>query len=81
VSDAWAIRPRPITSHGRICQPVEVHVLLEVRANEIVKGVAGDRQDGLTITLRVIRAVQQVDPSGTGGLLISLAPQVQERSA
>ena len=40
---------------------VEVDVLLVMRADEIVKCVARDREHGLTVALRVVEAVQQVN--------------------
>ena len=46
---------------------VEVDVLLVVHADEVVKGVAGDGEDGDLIALGVVEAVEQVDAAGAGG--------------
>ncbi len=48
-------------------QLVEVHVLLVVRADQVVKGVAGDGQHRLAVALGVVQAVEQVDAARPGG--------------
>ena len=48
-------------------QLVEVHVLLVVRADQVVEGVPGDRQHRLAVALGVVQAVEQVDAAGAGG--------------
>ncbi len=45
-------------------QFVEIHVLLIVRPDEVVKRVARDRKYRLPIEFRVIESVQQMDASG-----------------
>ena len=42
---------------------VERHVLLIMRADQVMKGVAGDCQDGLAIEFGVIETVQQMQPA------------------
>ena len=46
---------------------VEVHVLLVVRADQVVEGVAGDREHRLAVALGVVQAVEQVDAARAGG--------------
>ena len=46
---------------------VQIDVLLGVGADQIVKGVAGDGQDGLVVHLCVVKPVEQMDAAGTGG--------------
>ena len=48
-------------------QLVEIHVLLVMGADQIVKGVAGDRQHRLAVELRIVKSVQQVNAAGAGG--------------
>ena len=48
-------------------QLVEFHILLRVRVNQIVKGEAGESQHRLTVDFRIIEAVQEVNPAGSGG--------------
>ena len=47
-------------------QLVEVDVLLVVRADQVVEGVAGDRQHRLAVALGVVEAVEQVDAARPG---------------
>jgi hypothetical protein len=46
---------------------VEIDVLLEVGADEVVEGVAGDGQHGLAVVLGVVQTVEQVDAARPGG--------------
>ena len=48
-------------------QLVEVDVLLVVRADQVVEGVAGDGEDRLAVALGVVQAVEQVNAAGAGG--------------
>jgi len=48
-------------------QLVEIDILLVMRADQVVKGMAGDGQDRLQVAFRVIKAVQQMNASGAGG--------------
>jgi hypothetical protein len=48
-------------------QFVEIHILLEVRADQIVEGVAGDGQHGLTVILGVVQTIEQVNAARPGG--------------
>ena len=48
-------------------QLVQVHVLLVMGADQVVEGVAGDRQHRLAVALGVVEAVEQVDAAGAGG--------------
>ena len=48
-------------------QLVEIDVLLVVRADQVVEGVAGDRQHRLAVALGVVQAVQQVDAARARG--------------
>ena len=46
---------------------VEVHVLLVVGPDQIMEGVAGDRQDMLPVELRVIQPIEQMQAARSGG--------------
>ncbi len=47
-------------------QLVEIDVLLIVRADQIVEGMAGDGKYGLPVALRIVEAVEQVNAAGAG---------------
>ena len=58
----------PVVVHANVDeQLVEFHILLGVRIDQIVISEASNGQDRLSIQLRIIEAVQQVDTSGTRG--------------
>ncbi len=44
-------------------EPVEVHILLVVRADQIVESMAGNRQHRLAVEFRVVESVEQMDPA------------------
>ena len=50
-------------SLSRVKTIVEVHVLLVVGANKIVKGVSGNRQHGLSIAFGVVEPIQKMNAS------------------
>jgi len=60
------------THHSRVVdgdvheQPVEIDVLLGMGVDEVVVGVPRHREHGLAVELRVVEAVQEVDPAGPG---------------
>ena len=45
-------------------QPIEIDVLLTVRADQIVKGVTGNREHRLAVAFRVVQPVQQMNAAG-----------------
>ena len=45
----------------------EIHILLIVGADEIVEGVAGDRENRLAVALGIIESIEEMQPTGTGG--------------
>jgi hypothetical protein len=45
---------------------VEIHVLLVIHADKIVKRMARDGEYGLQITLCVVKAIEEVNPSWPG---------------
>src|SRR5581483_9917235 len=48
-------------------KPVEIDVLLGVRVDQVVKMMSGDGQHRLAVELRVIEAVQEMNPARAGG--------------
>src|ERR1700734_3225582 len=48
-------------------QLVEIDILLIVRADQVVKGMARNSQDRLQVAFGVIKTIQQMNASGTGG--------------
>src|SRR5262245_43014653 len=47
-------------------KPVEVHVLLGVRVDQIMIMMAGDGEHWLTVELCIIETIQQVNPAESG---------------
>ena len=49
----------PLVVRGNIdIKFVQVHILLETRTDEVMEGMAGNREYGLAITLCVVEAIQ-----------------------
>ncbi len=48
-------------------QLVQIHVLLVMRADQVVKRMARDGEHRLPIAFRVVKPVQQMHAAGTGG--------------
>src|SRR5918996_1373267 len=46
---------------------IQINILLRMRIDEVVIMVAGDSQDGLAVQLCVVKSVQQMNASRTGG--------------
>jgi hypothetical protein len=44
----------------------QIDLLLILHANEVVIGLAGERENGRVIHLRVVKAVQEMNRSGSG---------------
>ena len=45
---------------------VQIDILLVMRANEVMESMAGNRQNGLAVTLRIVEPVQKVNSTRPG---------------
>src|SRR2546429_55220 len=55
--------PRAVQSHVHE-ELVQVHVLLRVSVNQVMEVMPCNRDDRLAVELRVIKAIEEMDPAG-----------------
>ena len=46
---------------------VQIHVLLVMRADQVMKRMTGDGEHRLPIALRIVKPIEQMHAAGTGG--------------